>query len=569
MIYKMMVGCLVIAVLLTGAKSALFVEDQPIGRFVSSGDNLTMNKAGDAIPVGRETMTGVRLATAKFHPALPTSPQTLAAAQNLTPTVYSGAKTWGGSASGAQANKLSVDGAGNLYVAGEYTGTVDFNPGGGAAHASNGAQDAFLSKFDSSGNFQWVKTWGGTGRDVSNSMGVDSSGNVYVFGIFVNTVDFNPAGGATHSSNAGSMNNVFLSKFAADGTFQWVKTWGPTDGGAEGYSIAIDGSNNVYAVGDFTGSQCDFNPWNSPHDVHPNHPTPPGSLFGPWLFDAYLSKFDSNGNFIWAKTWGGEGYDDGPGVAVDSLGNVYVGGMYASQTINFDPAGGSGGLGHPAHDSGIMVDVFFSKFNSSGTFQWVKTWGGTGTEEVGQAVTVDGLNNVYVGGRFGCANCDFNPGGIAAFHSSQGDVDAFISKFDASGTFQWAKTWGGKGKDVTAGVTSDGSNNVYVTGIFSNTVDFGSGSEVSSHGLWDVFLSKFDSNGNFQEAQTWGGPGNDGGNTIARNAAGNVYVAGWFSGSVDFDPGSGVDNHAASGVKDAFVSKFLPSLLVYLPLVQR
>jgi hypothetical protein len=541
MIYRLKVimylvsAALLVAASGGGYQPAMAVGYHPAGGGVGLNDNLTI------------------LASRTWSPAL-------AASTNLSATVYSWAKTWGGNASSVQANNIVVDGASNLYVTGEYTGTVAFNPAGGASHTSNGAQDAFLSKFASDGTFQWVKTWGGTGRDVSNGIVVDSSGNVYVSGPFVNTVDFNPSGGASHTSNAGGMNNIFLSKFASDGTFQWVKTWGPSDGGAEGYSIAIDGSNNVYVVGDFSGTTCDFNPWGT-HDVHTNHPTDPSWTHGP-LFDAYLSKFDSSGNFLWAKTWGGEGYDDGPGVAVDGLGNVYVGGMYASQTINFDPAGGLGGLGHPAHDSGIVVDVFLSKFNSSGIFQWVRTWGGQGTDEVGQTVTVDRSNNVYVAGRFGCTNCDFNPGpgGTADLRSSHGGLDAFVSKFDASGTFQWAKTWGGTGWDSLAGLTTDGSNNVYATGIFANTVDFGSGSGVSSQGQWDAFLSKFDSSGNFQGAETWGGPGDDGCNKLARDAAGNVYVAGWFQNTVDFDPGSGVDNHTAMGGKDAFLSMFTPSL---------
>jgi hypothetical protein len=491
------------------------------------------------------------------------------AALNPAATAYGWAKTWGGNASGAQANHIVADAWGNLYVTGEYTGTVAFNPAGGASHTSNGAQDAFLSKFASDGAFQWVKTWGGTGRDVSTGIVVDSTGNVYVSGHFQYTVDFNPSGGASHASNAGGMNNIFFSKFISDGTFQWVKTWGPSDGGAESYSIAMDGSDHVYVVGDFTGSSCDFNPWGS-HDVHNNHPPDPASPYGR-LFDAYLSKFDSSGNFIWAKTWGGEGYDDGPGVAVDSLGNVYVGGMYASQTINFDPAGGNGGLGHPAHDSGIVVDAFLSKFASDGTFQWVRTWGGQGVDDVAQAVAVDRSNNVFVGGRFGCTNCDFNPGGTADIHSSNGDLDAFVSKFDSSGNFQWAKTWGSTGWDSAGGLTTDGLYNVYATGIFLNTVDFDPGSGVDNHtsnGKRDAFLSKFDAAGNFQEAATWGGSGDDGGNKLARDAAGNVYVAGWFQGSVDFDPGAGVDNRTAIGVNDAFFSKFLAQTLpyaIYLP----
>jgi hypothetical protein len=507
-----------------------------------------------------------------FHPiplASQISPPTLAASSSLSATVYSWTKPWGGSASKAQANNIAVDAWGNMYVTGEYTGTVAFNPAGGASHTSNGVQDAFLSKFAADGTFQWVKTWGGTGRDVSNGIVIDHSGNVYVSGPFVNTVDFNPAGGASHSSNAGGMNNIFLSKFAPDGTFQWVKTWGPSDGGAESYSLAIDGSNHVYVVGDFSGTSCDFNPWGL-HDVHTNHPPDPSSPYGR-LFDAYLSKFDSSGNFIWAKTWGGEGYDDGPGVAVDSSGNVYVGGMYASKTINFDPAGGNGGLGHPANDSGIVVDVFLSKFDSVGTFQWVRTWGGQGVDDAGEVVTVDNSNKVYVGGRFGCTNCDFNPLGTPNIHSSNGDLDAFVSKYDATGNFQWARTWGGTGWDAAGGLITDSANNVYATGVFSNTVDFGSGSGVLSHGLFDAFLIKFTYSGAFVGAQAWGGTGSDGANRAGRDTAGNLYVVGWFQNTVDFDPGSGVDNHTSIGTPDAFLVKYgaIPDKLTFLPLVIR
>jgi len=207
--------------------------------------------------------------------------------------------TWGGTGDD-EGIATAVDGSGNIYVTGYFNGAVDFNPAddGIDTHTSNGKRDVFLSKFDSSRNFLWTKTWGGIGDERGGSIVVDSLGNVYVSGPFQNTVDFNPAGGAPHASNAGSANNIFLSKFASDGTFQWVNTWGPSDGGAESYSIALDGSNNIYVVGDFSGSTCDFNPWGT-HDWLANHPAGSG---GVRFFDAYLSKFDSNGNFLWAKT---------------------------------------------------------------------------------------------------------------------------------------------------------------------------------------------------------------------------------------------------------------------------
>ncbi len=540
----------------------------------------------DGLTVGEANVATVNL-PADFR-AGHTLPPKLVATMDITGVVYSWAKTWGGS-SDDTINHIEVDGAGNVYVAGNFIGTVDFDPDPVKTdtHTShNGTIDAFLSKFDANGQFLWAKTWGGgnvpvnnrdlSGRDTAYGVGVDGAGNAYVVGPFRNTVDFNPDPTITetHISNAGAENNIYLSKFAPDGTFQWVRTWGPSDGGAESYSVIIDG-NYLYMVGDFSGSTTDFNPWGT-HDYHTNHPNPkPGPAF-----DAFLAKFDLNGTFQWAKTWGGEGYDDGPGVAMDANHDVYVAGMYASQTINFDPAGGSGGLGHPAHDSGSVVDVFLSKFDSNGNFIRVITWGGQGTEDATGIVTVDGANNVYVVGRFASVDCDFDTGAGEDKHSTHNPAppgsdwqrqqeawDIFVSKFAPDGTFQWAKTWGGNGQDNAMGVAVDTSGNVYVSGEFSDTVatdvDFDPGIGVDNHrsnGQQDAFISQFDTNGNFNWAKSWGGSGNDSSSIIVNGP--NVYAAGGFVGLVDFNPDGAVDNHTAVGGSDAFLSMFAVDLPV-------
>lgn len=513
-----------------------------------------------------------------------TSSLALATSMTVTPTVYSWAKTWGGAAASAQAKSIVVDGAGNTYVVGEFNGTVDFDPAGSnpsATIASNkGTVDAFLSKFDSTGSFQWVRTWGSGdpigvptclsssysySRDAANGVAVDGMGNVYVAGLYQSTVDF--GSGYVYTSNASTCNNnIFVAKFAANGTTQWARTWGGTTGG-EGYSVAVDKVRGyVYVEGDWSSNasvhsgQVDFNPGGT-HDWHDNH----------GFYDAFLSKYDLNGNFQWADTWGGHGYDDGPGVVVDSSGSIYVGGMYGSTDINFDPAGGSGGLGHghgtPTNDV-VDMNVFLSKFDPSGAFQWVRTWGGLSTEDAGAVVAVDGANNVYIGGRFQCVNCNFNAGptGTPVMLSSNGDRDAFISKYDSNGNFQWARTWGGSGWDSVGNLAVDKANNVFTAGFFVTTVDFnpnGGGDIRVSSGGRDVFLNKFDSGGNFQRVQTWGGSGDDLGLGVAVDGTGNLFVVGAFQNTVDFDPGSGVDGHIAAGIEGAFISKFLPSLKLW------
>ncbi len=465
------------------------------------------------------------------------------------------------------ANSAVVDASGNVYVVGDFVGTVDFDPDPVKTdiHTSAGGTiDAFLAKFGSDGTFQWARTWGGPapgtgtgGRDTAGGVGLDSAGNVYVCGNFQYTVDFNPDGGARRTSNAGSMNNPYLAKYSPDGTFQWVQTWGPSDGGSDGYSLAVDGWDNIYVVGDFAGSGAYFNnPYGgTPSDWHANHPNSSGQYL---FFDAYLTKYDANGTFQWARTWGGEGYDDGPGVAVDRHGNVYVAGMYASQTIDFDPAG-SGVTNHPASDSGILTDVFLSKFDGDGHFQWVRTWGGQGATDAGETVAVDRFDSVYVGGRFASVNCNFNPGGTPDLHSTNGDTDAFVAKFDTNGTFQWARTWGGTGADATGGLYVDGAANVYATGNFYGTANVDQAhatGTIGSNGQSDAFFVKWDASGTYQWAKTWGGTGSDWAGRSASDGAGTVYVVGSFQNTVDLDPSPGVDNHTSNGGADAFLVKF-------------
>jgi hypothetical protein len=480
----------------------------------------------------------------------------ICSAAGVVAPAFSWAKTWGGSQN-EFVYRMALDGAGNIYVTGQFGGSADFNPDPSVteAHTSNGGQDVFLSKFSSTGVLQWARTWGGSGRDVANGIAVDGAGNVYVAGPFQYTVDFDPDPLTTDthiSNNSSGANNTFVSKFDSSGSFKWARTWGPSVAGGEAYSVAVDSSNNVYVVGDFestTSSLVDFNPWGA-HDYHASH----------GFFDAFLSKIDSNGTFVWAKTWGGEGYDDGPAVAVDASGNVYVAGMYASFNIDFDPAGG--GAVFPAHDSGYVVDVFLSKFASDGTFRWVRTWGGQGADDVGGGVLIDRSSDVYVWGRYGSSNCDFNPWGIADIHSSNGSVDAYVSKFDSSGTFQWARTWGSTGWDAAIGLVADGSNNVCITGVFAGTVDFdpsAGGTDIrTSNGLQDAYITMLNSGGSFGWARTWGGTGDDGAFDAAiRRTAGTLHVAGHFSSAADLDPGTGIDNHTSNGQADASLSTFV------------
>ena len=460
------------------------------------------------------------------------------------------ARTWSGSESycSSQGWGVAADVSGNVYVAGRFSSTVDFDPNGGDLHTSNGEHDVFLSKFDSYGNFEWARTWGGPDIDKGLGVAADGSGNVYVTGYFEGTVDFDPGSGDPHTSKGES--DVFLSKFDPSGNFVWVRTWGGSEWDRS-YGVAVDGLGNAYVTGCFTET-VDFDP-----DGGDPHTSNGG-------FDVFLSKFDSSGNFKWARTWGGEFSDKGTGVAADGSGNVYITGFFFHVTVDFDPDGGD------LHTSNGFNDVFLSKFDASGNFEWAHTWGGI-YFDAGYGVSADGSGNCYVTGYF-WGTVDFDPDGGDP-HTSIDHWDIFLSKFDSSGNFEWARTWGGSDElawsDTGGGVIADSNGNVYVTGHFGDMVDFDpdGGDPHISKGSGDIFLSKFDSSGDFEWAQTWGGPALvywcDVGRGVTADDSGNVYVTGYFMDVVDFAPtdppcNENPDEHTSNGYIDTFLTKHLP-----------
>jgi len=477
------------------------------------------------------------------------------------------AATWSGDSTnwnGEIGHECAVDSLGNVYVSGEFVGTVDFDPGpatNNVAANGSGAVNAFLSKFDSNGVFQWVRTWGATaGRCSGNGVAVDARNGVYVAGLF--QYSFNFFGLTSITSNAAGANNMMICKFDSDGNAKWVCPWGGTAGG-ESYSIVVDGTN-LYAVGDFSDAsvsqRVNFSPWETTAHWRTNH----------GMFDAWLMKLDTDGHYIWSKTWGGSRYDDAPGVAVDTLGYVYAAGMYASPDIDFDPDGG-GKTNNPANNPAStgaylgITDVFTCKFDpQDGHLLWVRTWGGTNTD-CGEKVVAYGTNDIYVVGRYMSANVDFNRtnadfhlGGAPNIHRNYGGLDAFVCKYDASGNYQWGKSWGGSGDDAIGGITMDGLGNAYVGGCFADTVNFNpSGTDLhKSRGGEDISLSKFTPDGTCQWARTFGGDANDWPYGITMDErSGQIYLSGSFNGNCNFDPGPGAD--VRTGTKAAFLTKFV------------
>lgn len=355
----------------------------------------------------------------------------------------------------------------------------------------------FLVKPLNAQDFEWAKSFGGTASDEGQSISIDALGNVYTTGSFQGTVDFDPGTGISNITSEGG-NDIFVQKMDAEGKFIWVKSFA---GASSNQSLcnSVDASGNVYTIGYFGGT-VDFDPGLGTLNLTSN-----GSN------DVFVQKLNASGEFQWAKSFGGTNSNIAYSVTVDAAGNVYTLGTFQG-TVDLDPSIQSATI-----TSKGLTDIFVQKLNTSGEFQWAKSFGSTNVDR-GFSITVDLLGNIYTTGYFSGIT-DFDPGVETTTLNPNGLSDVFVHKMDAAGNFQWVKNFGVMSSESFGySITVDASGNTYTTGRFLGTVDFDPGVEtynLTSAGSDDVFVQKIDASGNFLWARSFGGTSSDEGRSIA------------------------------------------------------
>ena len=260
----------------------------------------------------------------------------------------------------------------------------------------------------------------------------------------------------------------FWAASGSGGLSYWISTLGGS-GSDSGYSVSTDSSGNSYVFG-YTDST------------------------GAGDRDFLLSKYDSIGDVQWQRILGGAARDWGRSVAIDSSDNVYV-------------------FGHTASAGAGASDFLLAKYNTSGTIQWQRILGGSGTE-TGYAVAIDSSDNIYVAGE--------------TDSTGAGSSDFLLAKYNTSGTIQWQRVLGGASGDAAYSVILDSSDNVYVVGETGST---GAGGD-------DFLLAKYNSSGTIQWQRVLGGVGDDKCFSAAIDSSDNLYVFGYTAstgaGSNDF-----------------------------------
>lgn len=427
-----------------------------------SGTSSTIGTSVKVDDLGNVYTTGYFIGTTDFDPGAGITNLTSAVSYDIFVSKLDkdGNFVWAfriGASGADNANGIAIDGSGNLYITGRFNGTVDFDPGVGTANltSSAGIGDIFILKLNAAGAFQWAVKIGSTGADEAQDITVDPAGDILITGQFSGSVDFDPGAGVTTLVSQGGL-DIFISKFSNAGNFIWAKSIGSTSSDV-GNSITTDISGNVLTTGYFNLT-VDFDPG-------------PGTANLTSAFKgAFISKLNSNGDFVLAKTFTSTSSVEGASIAVDISGNIFTTGDYTG-TVDFDP--GVGVFNQTEAGSG---DIFISKLDASGNFLWAAGIGDF-QEDGGFSIAVDVSGNCYFTGHF-AATVDFDPGpGIFNLSSTPANsYDIFISKFDPAGNLVFAVKMGGPDDfEIGQSISIDGSGNIFTTGQFSGVADFDPG----------------------------------------------------------------------------------------------
>ncbi len=339
--------------------------------------------------------------------------------------------------------------------------------------------------------------------------------------------------------------NLACNQIISAQNYQWAKSVGAA-GEQSCMDMAVDSQGNLYLIGNISGSNIDFDPGEGI-----------ALLSSSGGVDIFFAKYDSLGNYLWAKSIGGTNDDIGARIALDDAGNVYITGWFQSENVDFDP-----GIGTALISTAGNTDIFLGSYDPDGNYRWAFNIGSSNIEGAHDICT-DKSGHIWISGYFGGTDVDFDPGpGEFLMSSIANSGDVFVAGYHADGTFVRAFKASGTGYEVANGITTDKEGNIFIVGLFANTVDFDPGpglAALASAGEWDIFIAKYDSSGSYLWAKSIGGTLTDNGADVATDQQENcIFIANFNSTGVDFNPGAGTALFSSNGGSDMAVVKLDP-----------
>lgn len=423
--------------------------------------------------------------------------------------VCGGDPLWGYRAGGAfvqEAGSVAVDAAGNVLLAGRFTGTMDFGSGLAPLVAAGGPR-GFVAGLSKAGTAVWARRLGDPDtNNIEARATFTSGGDIVVGGYFTGSLDL---GGATPTLTSAGIRDVFVAKLDASGGPIWARRFGDKES-QQLFSISADAGGNVILVGEFQGV-LDFG-LGAP-------------LSSAGTSDLFVAKLDASGAPVWARSFG-----DSQVLAarstIDSAGNVVLAGEFGGI---IDAGNG------PTLASAGATDAFVLKVDPSGGLLWARKYGDAQGQGC-KAVTVDATGNVFLAGDF---EGFLEIPGLNQPLKSAGKRDVFVTKLDVSGTPKWAVRFGNEEEQRAGGIAVDVSGNIIVAGDFRGTIEPGNSKPpLTTAGGPDVFVLKLDALGAALWARRYGDGDSQECVGVGTDAAGNIVFAGSFGGTIE--PGGGL-----------------------------
>lgn len=430
---------------------------------------------------------------------------------------------------------IATDANGNVFITGT-TGSYSAIASSGAhrvTFAENEVYEAFIVKFNADGVRQWATYYGGTGNDHGYGIATDNAGNIYVTGLTSSDSGM-ATNGAFQTTYGGGDFDAYLVKFNTTGTRQWSTYYG----GAYmdmGRSLATDPDGNI-----LLGAESFSSGLASPGAAQS---TNGGDN------DAMTIKFNAAGSRLWATYFGGGLREVMWTIATDYAGNILITGRTASSN-----AIATTGAFHTAING--VFDTYIAKYNAAGVLQWSTYFGGP-LDEFATGVAADANGNVFITGHTPSTSAIATAGAYQTTYAG-GSFDAYIAKFNATGTIQWSTYYGGNDADNGWGIVTDPGGNVFVAGnTFSATGIASSGAyKTTIDGVSDAFILKLNSGGSREWATYFGGSGDESGLlSIARASTGTLLITGQTSSESRLAT-TGAHQTIFGGNRDAFIASF-------------
>lgn len=400
---------------------------------------------------------------------------------------------------------IAVEPGGDFYVAGEFQDTIYI---GAQTLVSAGKTDIFIAKYAADGSFVWANRYGWKENDHVSALKLDGSGNLFAAGEYqdssifnLDTLYINTFSADTQGISDGLV-DVYVLKLNSAGAFQWVH-----DGGGWGsefiHDIALTATGEVLVCGEYrTRLMLKDTLLNTGYD------------------DIYLARMSASGAWEWSEKAGGVLFESARGIELVGDTAIFITGFF-QDTVYFK-------------DSTVFVaskgdeDIFLAKYDSAGTFRWVKSMGGKYEEKV-TGMAQDASGNLYISGFF---TDTMDIPGVQLY--SVGNTDGFLLKMDPQGNLVWYKTFGGAQFDMIESISIEG-NTLALTGFFQGTAYLDAYAVVTNSPFnQDVFYASMDLAGNVNWTRSGGGVSVDAGRAIGLDGGGYMYVAGDFGDTAHF-----------------------------------